>query len=87
MTVKYKHHLNPRMSADLINGTGGTKDVGILARDFKVGDRIVLYRKTNVVVKVKEMEDGLIFIKFDTGKKVKWDADRRFLIRRPLENL
>lgn len=85
-----------RKGFDHINGVSGTKEMGVLVKDIRIGDVMVIARQARVVIQVQPNDDeGCVLLKLKklssspakaVIKKV-WPEGLRKLIRRPVENV
>ncbi|END7836030.1 TPA: hypothetical protein ACHG3F_003115 [Escherichia coli] len=88
--------LPPRVRCDHVIGVSGTKEMGVLVKDIRVGDVMVIDRQARVVIQVQPNDDeGCVLLKLKklssspakaVIKKV-WPEGLRKLIRRPVENV
>lgn len=84
-----------RKGFDHINGISGTKEMGVLVKDIRIGDVMVIDRQARVVIQAqRDEEQGCVLLKLKKLssspakaiiKKV-WPEGLRKLIRRPVEN-
>lgn len=88
--------LPPRVRCDHVIGVSGTKEMGVLVKDIRIGDVMVIDRQARVVIQVQPNDDeGCVLLKLKklssspakaVIKKV-WPEGLRKLIRRPVENV
>lgn len=86
-----------KVRVDHVIGVAGTREMGCLVRDLKVGDIMIMWRQSRVLLAIEEVpeNDKLLLLRFNKMAKgatkvkstIMWEKKKRVMVRRPQENL